>query len=406
MLSYTYQARNATTGEKVKARVQADNEQAAIKLIKDQGLTPLSVKLEKAGGFSLGRKRIKVKDKVLFSRQMSTLINAGLPLVQSLRSVVDQTANKAFKIVINEIITDVEAGMAFSDALEKHPKVFNRVFVSLIAAAETSGTLDKGFERLANQQEKDADIISKVRGAMIYPLIVMLVMLAVALFMIIKVLPQVQGIYAGIEGASLPLVTRMLLAVSNFVTNFWYVVIAGLAIAGFIGSKWARTMGGRTIIDKAKMRAWPIGRLYMKMYMARFARTGTTLVASGVPIIQVLEITGEAVDNVHIQKSLQHATEKVKGGKALSESIANDPSFLELVPNMLRIGEQSGSMEDMLEKVADYYEKEVDNEIKAISTIIEPVMMIVMGLIAIVIVAAILLPIYGLVNNTGFTGGG
>jgi type IV pilus assembly protein PilC len=153
------------------------------------------------------------------------------------------------------------------------------------------------------------------------------------------------------------------------------------------------------------MRAWPIGPLFMKMYMARFARTGTTLVASGVQIIPVLEITAEAVDNVHISKSLHNAIEKVKGGKALSDAIDNDPNFLELVPNMLRIGEQSGALESMLAKVADYYEKEVDNEIKTISTIIEPVMMVLMGIMAITIVAAILLPIYGLVNQSGFTGG-
>jgi type IV pilus assembly protein PilC len=404
MLTYSYTAKNATTGQKVKAQVQADNEQAAAKAINDQGLTPLNIRLEKS---SPGHrfKRIKVKDKVLFSRQLSTLINAGLPLVQSLRSVAGQTTNKPLKVVINEVISDVEAGTSFSAALEKHPTVFNRVYVSLVAASETSGTLDSGLERLANQQEKDADIISKVRGAMIYPLIVMFVMFGVVAFMIIKVLPQVQGIYAGLEGVSLPLVTRVLLAISNFSTKYWWAVLIMLGLLAFFGSRWARTLGGRTIIDKFKMSAWPIGHLYMKMYMARFARTGTTLVGSGVQLIHVLEITADAVDNVHISNSLHRAIEKVKGGKALSDSIDNDPNFLELVPNMLRIGEQSGALETMLAKVADYYEKEVDNEIKNISTIIEPVMMVVMGLIAIVIVAAILLPIYGLVNQSGFTGG-
>jgi type II secretory pathway component PulF len=272
-----------------------------------------------------------------------------------------------------------------------------------VAAGETSGTLDKALERLADQQEKDADIVSKVRGAMIYPCIVLLVMIAVVLFMVIKVLPQVQSIYNGIPGVSLPILTRVLLAFSHFVTHFWWLVIIIIGLIIFFGSRWARTVGGRSAIDTAKMRAWPIGHLYMKMYMARFARTGTTLVAAGVPIIQVLEITGDAVDNVHIQKSLGHAADKVKGGKSLSDSLQGDPNFLELVPNMIHIGEQSGAMETMLEKVADYYEKEVDNEIKAISTIIEPVMMVIMGLIAIVIVAAVLLPIYGLVNQSGFT---
>jgi type IV pilus assembly protein PilC len=406
MLTYNYQAKNAKTGQKVKAQVQADNEQAAAKLIREQDLTPISIKLDRGSRGGHRFTRIKTKDKVLFSRQLATLINAGLPLVQSLRSVAEQMTNKPFKVVVNQIIADVEAGTSFSAALEKHPTVFNRVYISLVAASETSGTLDKGLERLADQQEKDADIISKVRGAMIYPIIVLLVMMAVVTFMIVKVLPQVQSIYAGLPGVSLPLVTRILLFISHIITHFWWLVLIALGLMGFFGSRWARTLGGRSVIDKVKMRSWPIGKLYMKMYMARFARTGTTLVASGVPIIHMLEITGEAVDNVHISKSLNRAIEKVKGGKALSEAIGKDPNFLPLVPNMLRIGEQSGAMETMLAKVADYYEKEVDNEIKTISTIIEPVMMVIMGIVALTIVAAILLPIYGLVNQSGFVNAG
>jgi type IV pilus assembly protein PilC len=405
MLTYTYEARNAKTGQKVKAQVQADNEQAAAKLITEQGLSPVSIKVERQRGFKLFS-RIKTDDKVLFSRQLSTLINAGLPLVQSLRSVSGQTTNKNFKVVINEIITDVEAGKAFSVALEKHPRVFNRVYISLVAASETSGTLDGGLERLANQQEKDADILKKVRGAMVYPIIVLLVMLGVVTFMIVKVLPQVQNIYAGLPNVSLPILTRVLLVVSHFVTKFWWVVIILLVLAAVFGTRWARTLGGRSVVDRFKMHAGPVGKLYMKMYMARFARTAQTLIASGVPIIQVLEITADAVDNVHIARSIHGAIEKVKGGKALSEAISNDNNFLELVPNMLRIGEQSGAIETMMGKVADYFEKEVDNEIKTISTIIEPVMMVIMGIMAIIIVAAILMPIYGLVNQSSFTGSG
>ena len=403
MLTYQYEARNTATGEKVKAEVQADNEQVAAKLLREQGLSPLSIKLDKSN-LGTGRffKKVSTKDKVLFSRQLATLINAGLPLVQSLRSVAQQTTSKPLKVVINEVITDVEAGTSFSSALAKHPKVFNRVFVSLVAAGETSGTLDAGLERLADQQEKDADIISKVRGAMIYPAIVLLVMAGVVGFMIVKVLPQVQNIYSSIPGASLPLVTRILLWVSHFVISFWWVVIILLVLIILGSTRITKTVAGRNIVDKVKMKAWPFGNLFMKMYMARFARTGTTLVASGVPLLQVLDITADAVDNVYIAKSLHMAADKVKGGKSLSESITNDPNFLELVPNMIRIGEQSGAMETMLDKVAAYYEKEVDNEIKAISTIIEPVLMIIMGIVALTIVAAVLLPIYGLVNQSGF----
>lgn len=404
MLSFRYTARDPATGQYVKADVQAENEQAAAKLIRKEGLVPIDIALsEKSATGLLARRfnRVKTKDKVLFSRQLSTLINAGLPLVQSLRNVNGQTTNKALKVVINKVISDVEAGATLSAAMSKHPEVFNQVYVSLIAAGEASGTLDKALERLAIQQEKDADIISKVRGAMVYPIIVVLVMIAVLGFMIVKVLPQVQTLYEGLPNApDLPLVTRILLAVSQFVIHFWWLVILILAFLAFITTRWARTLGGKQVIDKAKMKMWPIGPLFTKMYMARFARTGTTLVASGVPLIQMLEITANSVNNVHIEAAIHRAAEKVKGGKALSDSLQNEPLFLELVPNMLRIGEQSGSLEQMLSKTADYYEKEVDDQIKAISTIIEPVLMVVLGIVAFTIVAAVLLPIYGLAGQS------
>jgi len=343
--------------------------------------------------------RVKTKDKILFSRQLSTLINAGLPLVQSLRSVSKQSTSKPLKLVINQVINEVEGGSALSVALGRHPDVFNQIYVSLIAAGEVSGTLDAALERLATQQEKDAELVSKVRGAMIYPIIVLLVMFAVVGFMIVKVLPQVEILYNGLPGAHLPLVTRLLLALSHFIIKFWWVVLIAVGLLVFFGSRWARTLGGRRIVDRIKMRIWPIGPLFMKMYMARFARTATTLVASGVPLIQMLEITANAINNVHIEDSIRGAIDKVKGGKALSDSLQNDPNFLELVPNMLHIGEQSGAIEKMLDKTADYYEREVDDQIKAISTIIEPVLMVVLGVFAFIIVAAVLLPIYGLAGS-------
>jgi type IV pilus assembly protein PilC len=402
MLSFQYIARDAATGQKVKAEVEAESEQAAAKLIHQNGLAPLEITLKEGESRGLGKyfSRVKTKDKILFSRQLSTLINAGLPLVQSLRSVSNQTTSKPLQVVINKVITDVEAGSALSAALSRHPAVFNTIYVSLIAAGEVSGTLDRSLERIANQQEKDAEILSKVRGAMIYPIVVLLVMFAVVTFMIVKVLPQVEVLYEGIPGATLPILTRILLAISHFATKFWWLVAIIFGAITFFTSKWARTLGGKRVVDRAKMRMWPVGPLFMKMYMARFARTGATLVGSGVPLIQVLDITATSINNVHIEDSLRSATDKVKGGKALSDSLANDPNFLELVPNMLRIGEQSGAIEKMLEKIADYYEKEVDNQIKTISTIIEPLLMIILGVFALIIVAAVLLPIYGLAGQT------
>jgi len=406
MLNYRYTARNPSTGQRVKAEVQAQSEQDAFKLLRKEGLAPIEIKLADSGALGLlGSKlnRIKSKDKVLFSRQLSTLINAGLPIVQSLRSVALQTASKPLKVVINQIISDVEAGSSLSAAMAKYPRVFNRVYISLIAAGETSGTLDTALERLADQQEKDAELISKVRGAMAYPAIVLLVMIGVLTFMLVKVLPQVEILYNGLPGVSLPLVTRVLLSLSHFVVHYYWVVLIILAVLIVGGSRWARTLGGKRVIDKFKMKGWPIGSLFMKIYMARFSRTAATLVASGVPLIQVLEVTSDAVDNVYIGDSIKRAINQVKGGKSLSDALDGDPNFLPLVPNMLRIGEQSGSMEQMLGKTADYYEREVDNEIKNISSLIEPVMMIVLGIVAFTIVAAILLPIYSLAGT--FAGG-
>jgi type IV pilus assembly protein PilC len=400
MLTYKFVARDPATKQRVVSEVQAENEKAAAKAIKDQGYAPLEITLadrESALGKLLNR--IRSKDKVIFSRQLSTLINAGLPLVQALRIIETQTSSKALKVVIEKVIADVEAGSAFHDALARYPKVFNNVYISLIEAGEASGTLDKALERLANQQEKDAEIISKVRGALIYPLLVILVMIAVVTFMIVVVLPHVQEVYDGIPGAKLPFLTVVLLALSKFISHFWFFIIIGLGVLAFFTTRWAHTGPGKDLVDMAKMRTWPIGRLFMKLYMARFARTGETLVASGVPLLQVMNIVADAVNNVHISRSIKAAAEKVKGGKALSESLQGDPNFLELVPNMIKVGEQSGALETMLGKTADYFEKEVDNEIKAVSTIIEPVLMIILGIMALIIVAAVLLPIYGLAGK-------
>lgn len=217
--------------------------------------------------------------------------------------------------------------------------------------------------------------------------------------MVVKVLPAVEEVYKGIQGATLPLVTRVMLGVSHFTTKYWWIVIVVVGVLVFFTTRYARSGPGKELVDKLKMRLWPFGPLFMKMYMARFSRVGSTLIASGVPLIQMLDITGRAINNVHIERTVNAAAEKVKGGKALSEALKGDPNFLTLVPDMLRIGEQSGSIEQMLSKTADYYEREVDNEIRAISTTIEPLLMIIMGLVAILIVTAVLLPVYSLVGK-------
>jgi len=406
MLTYSYTAVESATGKKIKDNIEAESERGAAKLLQDRGMTPIEIVdlSTKASPLDKILKHVSTKDKVIFSRQLSTLINAGLPIVQSLNSVRGQTNNKTLRGIIGEVITDIEGGSSFANALSKHPKVFNRVYVSLVSAGESSGTLDVALERLANQQEKDADIISKVRGAMVYPIIVLVVMAGVVTFMLTVVLPQVQNLYNGLPGIKLPLVTRLLLAFSHLLTHYWWllaIVVGGLV---FATTRWARTGPGKQTIDGLKMHAWPAGPLFVKLYMARFTRTGATLVGSGVPLLQMLNITADAVNNVHIENSIYRASEKVKGGKTLSESLQGDPNFPELVPNMIHIGEQSGALETMLGKCADYYEKEVDAQIRTISTLVEPVLMIILGIVAFTIVAAVLLPIYSLVGHIGING--
>lgn len=353
---------------------------------------------EQAGRGGIGS-RVPAKQRVIFSRQMSTLINAGLPLVQGLSTVQIQTTNKTLKLIISDIIRDVEAGSSLANSLAKYPKVFDKVYVSLVAAGEASGTLDRSMERLATQQEKDSEIVSRVRGALMYPAIVLVVLFAVMIFMTVAVIPQVQNLYNSLPDAKLPLITTILISFSHAFTKLWWLVVLIVIGIVFGARQWISKPAGRETMDSLKMRVWPAGVLMMKLYMARFARTASTLIGAGVPMIQALDTTADAVGNTHLSKAINKAAEQVKGGKSLSASLTGDPNFLPLVPGMINVGEESGALDEMLGRVADYYEKEVDNEIRTISSVIEPVMMIAVGIIALIIVAAVLLPIYSLAGK-------
>lgn len=401
MLTFSYTARDRTSNKIVKSTIQAESQSAAAKLMMSHNLMPLDIKAEGESTGLLGalKNRSSTKDRVIFTRQLATLINAGLPLTQSLRTVQEQTKNQRLQTIAQDVISRVEAGSTLADAFSRHPREFNELFISLVAAGEVSGTLDSSLERIADQQEKDADIMSKIKGAMTYPVILALVMVGVVVFMMMTLLPQVELLYEDTNQA-LPMVTQVLLYMVNFMKKFGIFLLIPVGLGVFFGFRWVQSGPGREVVDRLKMHAPVVGPLFMKMYMARFARTGSTLIASGVPLLQVLDITANAVNNVHIARSIRRAAEKVKGGKSLAKTLANDDNFLDLVPNMLGIGEQSGSTEKMMIKTADYYEKEVDNQIKTISTIIEPVMMIMMGGIALVIVAAVLLPVYTLSGDS------
>lgn len=395
MLTFNYTARDTATNKIVKSTVQAETEGAAAKLLMAQHIVPIKITVtDEKGGKSFGS-RVSSKDKVIFSRQLATMINAGLPLAQSLNTVEEQTSNKNLKRIIGGVAGDVNGGASLADSFAKYPKVFNQVFIALVRAGETSGTLDKSLERLANQQEHDADMLSKIKGAMVYPAIVLAVIVAVVGFMLIALVPQVESLYNDMN-KELPGTTQVLVAVANFVINFWYIVVAVLVGVIILFRRWIQTESGRKAWDTAKLNMPLFSPLFRKLYMARFSRTAETLLASGVPLLEALKICSDAVNNAVVKEEILRATQKVKNGKPLSEALTGEDYILKFVPQMVKIGEQSGGIDAMLGKVADYYEKEVDNAVKAISTTIEPILMVVMAAMIGFIVVAVLLPIYGL----------
>lgn len=400
MLTYQYTARDNSTNKVVKSTVKAESEKAAAKLLMSQGMIPLKIteQGEAKGPIEKLLNRITTRDKVVFTRQLSTLINAGLPLAQSLRTVQEQTENKRLKQIVQDIITSVEGGKSLSESFGKHPKVFNDVFIALISAGEASGTLDKALERIANQQEKDAEIASKVRGAMVYPVIVLVVIILVIVFMLTTVVPQIERLYVDMR-KELPFLTAMMVGAANLLVKFWWVLLILLVAAIYFAKRFIETDSGRSFIDKLKLNIPLFGVMFRKLYMARFTRTGQTLMMTGVPMLETLNITARAVNNVHVSAAVRRAAEKVKGGKPLSQALKNEEYVLSLVPQMISIGEQSGSIDGMMGKAATFYENELDNTIKSISTAIEPILMVFLAAVAGIMVAAILLPIYTLVSS-------
>ena len=400
MKKYDYEARDSASNKIVKSVVQADSENAAAKLLTAQGFVPLKIELQddKTNFFARFSGRITTKDKVVFTRQLATLIGAGLPLAQSLRTVQEQTTNKRMQEIVQEIISDVEGGKSLSDSFAKHPEAFNKVYVALVSAGETSGTMDDSLKRLAAQQEKEAAMMSKIRGAMMYPSIVLVVIILVIGFMLFTVVPQVEGLYRDLN-KELPFVTLAMIKVSNFFSSLWWLVILAMIIGGYFLAQYLKTEQGIRTKDIFKLNVPLFKGMFRKMYMARFARTSQVLLRTGVPMLDMLRITADAVNNVIISESILRASDKVKGGKALSASLSNEDYFLAMVPQMIKIGEQSGKIDEMMGKTAQVYEDELDEEIRALSTAIEPVLMVFLAIVAGTMVAAILLPIYSLVGN-------
>jgi type IV pilus assembly protein PilC len=400
MKKFDYQAKDTSTNKIVKATVQADSESAAAKLLIAQGFTPLDIKEANEDGSFLSRitGRITSKDKIVFTRQLATLIGAGLPLSQSLRTVTEQTDNKRLRDVAEDIVASVEGGKSLSESFSKHPDVFDKVFLALISAGEVSGTLDESLIRIAAQQEKDAATMSKIKGALTYPVIVLFVIFGVMIFMLATVVPQVEKLYHDLK-KELPFLTQIMVSVADFLGKFWWLVIIVTGIGIYFFIQYLKTDAGIKFKDTFKLNVPLFGGMFRKLYMARLTRTGQTLLSTGVAMLDMLRITSESLNNTVVGKSVDRAAEKVKGGKALSVSLQPEEYILPLVPQMIKIGEQSGKIDEMMGKTAQVYEDELDEEIKAISTAIEPILMVILAVVAGGMVGAILLPIYSLVNT-------
>lgn len=400
MKKFAYKVKDKVTGKIVKGEIQADSEHAAGKTLIDQGyiLQDSIHEISTEGILAKLTGRISTKDKIIFTRQFATLIGAGLPLAQGLRTVSEQTENKKMRSIIDEILANVESGSSLSDAFSKHPEVFDKVYLALIAAGELSGTLDESLKRIAIQQEKDAAMMSKIRGALTYPCIVLVVIILVMVFMMVQVVPQVKQLYKDM-GKTLPFMTEILIAISDFTINFWWLVLICMGAGGYFFSQYLKTESGIKFAANFKLNVPLFSPLFRKLYMARFTRTGQLLLSTGVSMLDMLNICGEAVNNVVVQKSINEAAKLVQGGKNLSDSLRDKDYILIMVPQMISIGEQSGKIDEMMGKTAQVYEDELDEQIKAISTLIEPILMVVMALMAGGLIGAILFPIYSLVTQ-------
>ena len=400
MKRFTYRAKEQSTGKSIKGTIQAENERTAGKLLLDRGYIPESVKEEGTGFFNKAQSRVTTNDRITFTRQFATLIGAGLPVAQSLRTVAEQTEAKGMKAVIEQINADIEAGRSLGEAFGKHPDVFNNVYMSLVKAGEVSGTLDSSLRRIAEQEEKNDKIMKKIRGAMMYPLISLVVIILVFVYMMVEVVPEVENLYVSMD-ETLPMLTQILVGIKDFIMNFWYIVLIIMTVVIVSLKQFFKTTPGIRASANIKLNIPMFNDLFKLLYNGRFARIAQILLSTGVSVLDSVHIAGEATDNVVVQDVIEEAASMVQAGKPLSVALKDKDYLLPLVPNMAAIGEESGKMDEMLGKAAQVYEDELDEKVNAISTMIEPLMLLMLGGIAAILVAGVLLPIYSLVGQIG-----
>jgi type IV pilus assembly protein PilC len=343
---------------------------------------------------------VSSKRVAIFTRQFSVMLDAGLPLVQCLEILGEQEEDRVFREIIQAVRGDVESGASLADAMRKHPKAFNNLYVSMIAAGEAGGILDVILQRLAVYIEKIVRLQSQVRSALAYPVTVLLIAAGVVFIILWKVIPVFAQLFAGL-GGELPFLTRIVVNASNFVGRFWWVVLGGIALIYVALKRYHKTEGGRRVIDGLLLKIPAIGMLLRKIAVARFCRTLATLTSSGVPILDGLEITARTSGNAIIEDAVLAVRKAVEEGKTLSAPLAETKVFPPMVVQMINVGEQTGALDQMLSKIADFYEEEVDTAVAGLMKLIEPLMILVLGGIIGTIVTAMYLPMYAILNKIG-----
>jgi type IV pilus assembly protein PilC len=399
-MKFYYQARNKQ-GEAKRGVVTAANQAKAEQLLTDNGLIIISLKEQKESFLSkldFYSNRVGYKDLVLFSRQFSTLVAARVPIVQSLRILQSQVSSKGLVMVTKSLTDSVESGESLSLALSKHPRIFGNIYVSLVKSGEASGRVAESLSYLADQLEKDYDLRSRVKSAMTYPAFVLSALLVVGVLMFKFVLPSLISVLKE-QSTELPLVSKILISFTDFFQVYWWVVLLGFGGAALLGRYLATTTSGRYFWDEFKMRLPIIGPMLQQIYLARFSRNLATLVSGGIPIIQSLQIISDIVNNVIYRDILLEAAQQVTNGKTISDSLARHREFPPLVTQMVSVGEQTAQLDSILLKLALFYEKEVDTKVATLSSLLEPIIMLILGIGVGILVAGVLLPIYNLAGS-------
>ncbi|MBI1841019.1 MAG: type II secretion system F family protein [Verrucomicrobia bacterium] len=393
MPSFVYIARESGSGREIKATIDASTEQAAISTLLNKNLLVVSIqekvsKKGKTGGGSVG-----LQDLVVFTRQLATMLEAGLAMVQSLQALAEQTSNKVMRDVIKDVTTRVEGGDGFSEALAKHPKVFNKLYVCMVGAGERGGLLAEILGRLATYLENTARLHKKVKSAMMYPIGVTLVALGITIFLLVKVVPVFGEIYAGF-GSKLPGPTQSLIDFSLWLQKWIYVLLPAVVLSIYGWLMWIKTPKGREFWDKYRIRLPMFGHIAHKICLARFARTLASMVRSGVPILEVLNIVANTCGNVIMEKAIRSASSDIEQGEGMSQAIQKHPIFPSMVIRMMTAGEQTGKVDQMLERVADFYDDEVETILSGLTSLIEPLLIVFLGTTVGGIAVCMFLPIF------------